>query len=323
MSEQLLSPGEIEALQPSGQDKADKAPAPPVEPRDFRRPLVCSSETLESLRQTMRSAAQGLAEEFGKMLQLKVQTELTSLDQERFESVVSSVQEPCCAFRLKMEPMPSPGLIVLDVAVALAAVDRLLGGSGKTKLEARELRDAEKPIVERFALQAFQGLAKALPASAKCNPALAGYLAKRSEIRFIEPGDAVLAVGFGLGGDLPAGQIRFAIPFSNLSAIVGRGGAKGKDAQSRSGAVPPAVVAAIYPFPVSASADLGHGRILIGDLLLLEPGDVLPLATKVGDLAKVSIAGMPAFQGRLGTKDGRWAVEIDSAIPGGRIGGKR
>lgn len=317
----ILSQGEIEALLQLAQT-IDSAPASPsVESRDFRRPLVCSGEQLVALRKSMSESAKELAKAWSDLLRMSVTAELTLLEQSRFESLLTSLSDPCCVYRVKMDPGPAPATLVLDTPLALAAVERLFGGSGKSKLAPRGIRPAEKPIVDRVANKAIAALVQGLASTAKFTPSLGALVSEKKDASFVEPGAAVLLAGFGIGGDLPAGEIRFAIPFANFPGLAKPQGAK-KAAPAKAGAVPPSIFQAILPAKVGLEGGIGRGRLLVGEFLLLEPGDVISLATKVGESAKISIAGSPAFLGSLGHNEGHWAIEVESVIPDGLIGGK-
>lgn len=318
----ILSQGEIEALLQLAQT-IDSAPLPPtVENRDFRRPLVCSGEQLAAFRQVMAESAKALAKTWSDLLRLNVTAELTVLEQARFESLLGSLSDPCCVYSVKMDPGPVPAALVIDPALALCAVDRLFGGSGKTKLAPRAIRNAEKPIVDRFASKASAAIAQGLASMAKFTPNLGALLAEKKAITFVEPGNSVLLVGIGIGGDIPASEIRFAIPFANFPSLAKPQGAKKAASPAKLGAVPPSVVQAILPAKVGLEGGFGRGRLLVGEFLLLEPGDIVSLATKVGEPARVAISGKPAFSGTLGNNQGHWAIEIESVVPDGLIGGK-
>lgn len=317
----ILSQGEIDALLQLAQSVDTLPSSPAVETRDFSRPLVCSGEQLGKLRQEMAASAQALAKAWSDLLRCNVTAELTFLEQSRYEALTGSLADPCCVYRLKMDPAPAPAALVFDPSLALAAVERLFGGSGKNKLAARAIRTAEKPIVDRLAARSATAIAQGLAPSAKLTPAIGALASEKKDCAFIEPGAAVLLAGFGIGGDLPAGELRFAIPFSNFPGLA-KAQAEKKAAAAKLSNVPASITQAILPAKVEIDGAMGRGRLLVGEFLLLEPGDVVSLATRVGDPIKVCIAGVPAFSGRLGQNEGHWSVEVEGNIPDGRIGGR-
>ncbi len=310
----VLTQEEIETLTQALQTEGGLKAALSVETRDFRRPLVCSTEELNQWKKTFSGAVQAISTAAGELLRFNVSVEITGIEQANFDSFMKCLPEICCVYRFKMDPLPEPGFLAIDPSVSLAVIDRLFGGSGKAKFEARGLRTLEKPVMDRFANQALGALAKSLSASLKFNPSLASFASAPFQVQTIEDRNAVLWLQLGIGGDLLAGTMHCVIPFANLSTNSNKAAAQTKTTQAKSESVAPIIQNALQSTPVEISAFLGHGDIVFSDLMSLEPGDVVPLNLKVGERAEIAIAGIPRCQGWVGVQDGRWSVELESPI---------
>jgi flagellar motor switch/type III secretory pathway protein FliN len=75
-------------------------------------------------------------------------------------------------------------------------------------------------------------------------------------------------------------------------------------------AFPPGLLANV---PVDVSVEFGAGTIDIATLLRLEPGDVVPLDTKVGAAASLKVGHRRFATGSGGVRTGRYCFEVQSA----------
>ncbi|MCZ7637273.1 MAG: FliM/FliN family flagellar motor C-terminal domain-containing protein [Verrucomicrobia bacterium] len=67
--------------------------------------------------------------------------------------------------------------------------------------------------------------------------------------------------------------------------------------------------------PVTVTAEWRNLEISVRALAQLRPGDLLALEPECFEQVVVSLAGKPKFHGRLGTRDARWAVELNAPLP--------
>jgi flagellar motor switch protein FliM len=65
--------------------------------------------------------------------------------------------------------------------------------------------------------------------------------------------------------------------------------------------------------PIGVTAQWNGLRLLARELAGIKPGEVIPLPSDFADNIHLHLAGQARFLGRLGTTDGRWAVEVSSA----------
>jgi flagellar motor switch protein FliM len=62
--------------------------------------------------------------------------------------------------------------------------------------------------------------------------------------------------------------------------------------------------------PLDLKVELGGARIPLRQLLRLQPGDVVPLSTRIGDPAILPVHGRPKFQGLIGRIGNRLAFQV-------------
>jgi flagellar motor switch protein FliM len=66
--------------------------------------------------------------------------------------------------------------------------------------------------------------------------------------------------------------------------------------------------------PLAVTAQWDNLEISMRSLAQLRTGDVLALDPECFERVILRLAGQPKYQGRLGTQDGKWAVELTTCI---------
>ncbi len=128
---EVVSQQDIDALLKSGGQEPQKAKEEnEIQPYDFRLPNRISKTQLR----TIRTIHENFAESFSSFLVTKLKTIVTmsvnTVDQIYYSEYVMSVPDPACLFTFSIKHTDIKGILELNVDLALALVDRLLGGNG-------------------------------------------------------------------------------------------------------------------------------------------------------------------------------------------------
>ena len=105
------------------------------------------------------------------------------------------------------------------------------------------------------------------------------------------------------------GDLRLVIPFVALEPLLERFG-RDSVSQLEPGAMRQKMSETVSKMAVDLSVNLGESRIRLGQLLKLQPGDVIPLTTRFGQPAVVPVMGKPKFHAHLGRIGNRMGVRI-------------
>ena len=79
-----------------------------------------------------------------------------------WDDLLSALPEPYCAARLAMPPMAGTGLMSLDMALATAVVEKLLGGAGQPLERDQPLTEVEVTLLGELHQRGAEDLAEAL-----------------------------------------------------------------------------------------------------------------------------------------------------------------
>jgi flagellar motor switch protein FliM len=121
--------------------------------------------------------------------------------------------------------------------------------------------------------------------------------------------DVVLSVYFQAAGDFLLGDLRMVIPFVSLEPLLDRFG-RDSVAALEPGAMRHKLGVTVRDLPVDVAVELGGARIRLRQLLELQPGDVVPLDTRIGQPAVVPVMGKPKFTAHVGRIGNRLGVQV-------------
>ena len=104
-------------------------------PKSLRRFRVRPAGTLkDEHEQVLALVSQNFCRLFAVDMSTYVRTEvdivMSPVQQWSWDDLLNALPEPYCAARLTMPPMAGTGLISIDVPLAIAIVEKLLGGAG-------------------------------------------------------------------------------------------------------------------------------------------------------------------------------------------------
>ena len=135
--------------------------APACRPYDFRRPNKFSREHVRALQIVNETFARQFSNVLASTLRAVSQVTLTSVEQLTYDEYIRSTEAPTYLAILSMDPLPGAGILHLPLSVAMAAVDRLLGGSGAGTYPNRPLTDIESGLVRGLTQRVLRELSYA------------------------------------------------------------------------------------------------------------------------------------------------------------------
>jgi flagellar motor switch protein FliM len=245
-----------------------------------------------------------LSDAFGATISL----ELQGIQQSTFTRYLEGLPVPGILGVLSLNPFPGTAVLEISSQVALPLIETMLGGSPEVGFE-RKLTPLERELVREVANDAVDALATALEPLGLTVEAQMW----EADAQFIEPPAGELAilvkygVTFGESG-FPQERLVISYPLSALQAI-----AEGKH-DTVEGDVPkgpPAKVADHLPeVLVPFFVHLQPSTVPYGDVVALEPGDVLRLDHALDDPVIGLVGDRPVLAGRLGTSKHKLALEI-------------
>ncbi|MBX6377788.1 MAG: flagellar motor switch protein FliM, partial [Clostridia bacterium] len=283
---------------------------------DFRNPDKFSREHIRMLLLLHEHFARLAASSLSARLRTAVQVEPETAAQMSFGEFLAGVGDPTVLGIFRLEPLPGSGLLELQPELAFLMLDRLLGGPGLGRGEARPATEVELHVLQRVIQFLLDTLAEAWRGVLRVS---AGVLSVETSPVFAQlapPNEAVASLQFTLHLSAQRGHLRLCLPYSLLKPIlpllVARQWASGEEAtsQERRG-IPMEQLADV---PVWIVAELGQAELAVGELLSLAVGDVIRLDRRVEDGVRLRVDGTVKFVAKPGLVGNRVGVKVVAVL---------
>ncbi|MCP3935850.1 MAG: hypothetical protein GY708_10815 [Actinomycetia bacterium] len=291
---------------------AVRSPGTLIEPFDFRRPSKFSREHMRGFEAVHEVFARRVSSGLSHRLRTVVTVSHFSTDQITYEDFQRSMPTPSVVATI--DPKTLPGVVIFEMSLqlALAFVDRVLGGAGDTapqrgptEIEAGLIRQLMGPIVDAFeeTLEPVKAVEPEVE-SIEFNPRL---------VQAIQPNDMVLLLTYSVAMNGGAeGLVSICYPFDTIEPVLDRLDRKvriqGASADDGAATIEPLVPEVMVP----VSFQLRSALIPAGELAVLAPGDVIKTDHRVDEPAVGVVGGDEVLLGRLGRNGRRLAVQISS-----------
>ena len=276
---------------------------------DLLKPNRLAREQLRGLERFFESAAKLLSATIADKLRLETRCDCVAVEQVRFRTWLEQLPGPVAIYVVKMEPFRQPVLFTASTSLLYGAVDRILGGSGKVARVPKDFTAAEYTVADALIGPCLDRIVESLKEVIPMQWAIERRFCNPSMAQILPSQDVVLSVYFQVAGDFLIGDLRLLLPFVSLEPYLEK---LGKDGVTRiePGAMREAVGRSVRAVPIDLAVELGNARIRLRQLLELQPGDVVPLDTRIGTPAVVPVQGRPKFRGHVGRLGNRFAFQI-------------
>ena len=296
-----VEPEEVRAI--LDLDAQDAQRPTDVVPRDFGQPIRLSPEELETVRLRLRQALPAAEAELARALRSLHPLELVEAGEVNVEGLFAGAEEPLAVVRFEVGGQP--GWLVWEPGAALAAIEVCLGATEVPDTEPRDLSSVERSVMVRVLSAVLRGFAEALKVELE-NPRAPEIVDDLGSWR--DGGEAAdrrrLCAHVSFEG--PGGPSALRIYFPGIDPAQRR---------ERNAGGPPALPRHLEQVKVAIAARLGQSEIPLSELLSIEPGDVIPLATAAHEPLDVYLEDRLCARGALGSHHGNLAVQITEVGP--------
>ena len=261
-----------------------------------------------------------LASRLSLYLRLEFTLKLVSLQTVAYGKVAQSWQNPTHLTLFKVEPLRGISVLEIPLPLGFSIVDRLMGGPGESADSEREMSEIENALLEQAIHLILGEWCSHWTKKKEIKPSLLGVETNGKFVQAAVPETMMLVIALDaqIGGC--SGQIQIAFPYSSLEGMI-RELNRGVDAPPVTETAPSVPVKPATKWNpcfddvcIPAVAELHGIEMSAREVLALKIGDVLKITGKDALNVKLRLADAPKFNGRLGTLDGNWAVELTEII---------
>lgn len=282
-----------------------------VEPFDYRGGKAFDSEVVAEIDALNKSFASELSQRLTNLLQVPVMVESQGIDQARFESYVNALPTPTMLGIINLNP--GGYLAVTDISnhLGFAMLDILLGGSGRSA-GFRAFTDLEGILIGEVVDHIGWAIRAAFETLTVFEPTVTAVQSKPAIGHVAVASDSVLVQSFRVRVDALSpseGILSVCYPGHLVEATL----KSETNADTTSDQFPPdnaAMARSVTEAPVELRARLTGSTLTLGELALLQPGDVVVLGIPTAEPATVSIGDVDLFEGDIGRHNGQIALRL-------------
>ncbi len=313
MIEDALSQEEIDRLfRQHGGVATHGSPAQVASRYDFRRPDRIPKDQLRSVHLVHDFLARNLASSLGAYLRAYVTVNLVSVEQLSFGEFLGYLPTPTCIANVAVRPLEGNAVLEINPSLVMPILDIVLGGSGKDLPdESRELTEIELNIMQAIFRIILNDLREAWAANGDLSFEVEDTETQPQLLQILSPNEAVVGIGFEVTVADARGMMNFGVP----SVMVKMSGQRleqqwsirrrstADDERKRIGAI-------VRRAPVDVSGAVRGGAVRMSDVLDLQVGDVLSLASPIDKPIDVNVSGVRKFAGEVVASGGWKAIRL-------------
>ena len=304
------SPTEIYVLTAKGM--REKRKAEDIRGHDFRQSGFLAPSELRRIRQRHEQFIRSLAARLAIFLRLEFSLQLSKVQIASYQNFTENLPSPTHITLFKTDPLKGVGLLVIPPKLGLTLVDRLLGGSGQTTEEPRDLSEIETALIDQVASLIINEWCNHWPEMRNLQPSLLGHENNSRYLQTATPDAAMLILTMTGGIGEQSEPIQIVFPYATVEPLVrllsptlpasetvpARAGKPKWNAEFNDVKVP--IIAEWHGLKMSAGE---ISRLRVGDMLALDPACAAQVLLR--------LSHVPKFTGRPGTCAGKWAVLIN------------
>jgi len=309
-----LSSGELQADQLKGEstDVASK-----IKAYDFFRPSKFSKEQIRTIYMLHETFGRLWSSTLSGVLRNYVSLSVSSVDQVTYQEFIQSIPNPTITAMFTLSPLEGKALMEFSPTIGFPIIDRLLGGTGRSNLQARELTEIEEHVINNLVDEGMVFLKEAWATMIDLRPELKGIESNPLFVQIVPPSDMILLITLEARiGDF-SGIINIIYPYVLLEPILSLLSAQtlyavGTRAPSEESRERTKRVLNKVELPVRV--ELGTADCTMRELLSLEVNDIIVLDTKVNEDLKVRVGEVVKFLCTPGQVGKQRAAQITEPV---------
>lgn len=325
--ERILNQDEIDALLRDARHSSESgatnhAMAGHPVPYVFTREGGLAPQQLGSLNQLHETFAREVTQRISASLSAHFELTFASVEQLSFAEFLQQIPKQSYVASMRVQPIETMGLLVLDLPTTWPVIDLLMGGDGQTQPSSRDLSEIEELILRNVVQVIIQELENVWKHLLDVKFGFDERQSQQEAVRMLPPTEIVLAIHHEVHILENRGALMFCFPASVSTALLRR---LAHQSVSRKRQVPAESLAArrrqVEACRFGVEMKLPEVSLDAHELLDLRPGRTVVLEHRVEDPVLITVAGRPMYTAypvrvgsmRAGIIENRLPSTIESA----------
>lgn len=304
---------------PAEAQAAEVAIVSPAEPSRHAFPCASlfSSSDLRKLRVRHEDFIRSLSAQLSIYLRLDFGLRMAKLEGRKFHDFLQALPNPAYLASFRLHPLPGKCRLEISPRLALAIVDRQLGGSGQCAEGPQEVTELEIRLLSRFVDIIIGEWCNFWRPVLDLRPELAETETNSRSVQHDSRNTTflVLAIEAKLGEITE--QIQLVFPYGVLKPLLDKLNATVQQSEQENAEVEKPSTSwnpALDELHLTLTAELPSVTLSAAQLAKLKPGDLLPFELSAASRVQVNIANRPKFLAVLGTIDDRKAIRLERRV---------
>jgi flagellar motor switch protein FliM len=299
----------------SKQVAQQKAKTKTISPCNFRSAGRLSNENVRLMTAVHDTLARHLASALDVYLGTVLEVKLQTIDQAPSKEYIAAISAMSYLAPFGFDGIQSTMLVECDIALVFPVIELLLGGSGADPGDARDLSEIEEEIMH----EVMAVIARQAEHTWKF-PAGSLTLNRRAKIsglhQYCPPGERVTYIAFDVEVAGHRGTLKFLFPTSFVNALVKQLKLDQPQKKNRFRFFPSQGIRdRILDCDTVVASELPGAKVVVRDLIALQPGSVLKLRAPVKSPGVLTIGSQPIFES-YPVRDGlQKAAQLGQRIP--------
>jgi flagellar motor switch protein FliM len=299
--EKILSQDEIDQLFRAAQGGAQQtfvAAERIVKECDFRQAGQLSKSQVRQVTLLHEAFPPSLGGALGAYLRVGIHANLVAVEQISYNEFLSRLPEQTYVATIRLMPTDEVAAMQLEMQLLLPMIDLLLGGSGQSVSEPRDLTEIEEQILESVVALICREIQATWQAIFPLEFAV-GQRQKQAQIlALMMPVERALYLSFELLLNETRGLLNLVFPASIANVLLRKLALQGivqrrPSAADHSGRLREHLLDCEF----TSELHLAHVPVRIGDIVDLKPGRILPLHHALRDSMSFAVNGHAVFRG--------------------------
>ncbi len=321
MTEKVLTNDEQDALLEgvsSGAIEVQSADGPTyatVKPFEINPRSHIVSNSYPRLQLLNQLFAQNMSSHSELLLQTEVAILCTDTGLRFYNDFREQFSGPSISVVFNATPLEGSGLVVFEQAMVGLLVESFFGGSGneRSEVETEGFTPGELAVSRLYADVVLRTIRETWQSDFEIQPELDKVEVKINLLDIAEESGLVVASEFEVSFPEHQGVFRILLPLEMIKPMVPIfEGQKLERDEALDAHWESVIRARLADTVIHLTSDVGHAKLTVGDLINLEPGDVIPIDSPTA--ATILAHQVPILHGRFGVHAGHNAIETTGWI---------
>jgi flagellar motor switch protein FliM len=281
---------------------------------DFSRPNKFTPDQTRRLERAHDAFCRTASTHLSAELRTPIVLELANTAQLTWSRALAELPPGALFGILDAQPMGSRMLFAADLELVMRMIDRLLGGSGATRVDRTELTAIETALARRLFTTVLEPLSYAWRELVEVELSLAGLESLAANAQLAPASEPTFALSFEARIDGTTSTMALVIPYRAVEPVVDRiartGYSEDPADPGAQGAAAAAVRTALAGVEVELRAEAGAIEMSVAELMALRPGQIVPLNASEQSGVTVYADASALHRGKPGRSGGRRAVQV-------------